>query len=61
MCFYITDRMLQSLPMLQWKPSIQAAAAIYLGRKYLTYDNCWVLYLCVVVMGRIRTLKTLRE
>ena len=42
MCYYICDRMLQSLSMLQWKPSVQAAAALYLGRKYLSYSICWV-------------------
>ena len=42
MCYYICDRMLQSLSMLQWKPSVQAGAALYLGRKYLSYNISWV-------------------
>ena len=42
MCFMICDRMLQSIAMLQWKPSIQAATSIYLARKYLGYDDSWV-------------------
>ena len=42
MCFMICDRMLQSIAMLQWKPSVQAAASIYLARKYLGYEDSWV-------------------
>jgi len=29
----ICDRMLQSIAMLQWKPSVQAAASLYLARE----------------------------
>lgn len=42
MCYFICDRMLQSISMLAWKPSVQAAAAIYLARKYFGYTDSWV-------------------
>ena len=41
MCYFICDRMLQSLSMLNWKPSVQTAAAIYLARKYFGYNESW--------------------
>ena len=41
MCYFICDRMLQSLSMLNWKPSVQAAAAIYLAHKYFGYNESW--------------------
>ena len=42
MCFCVCDYMLQSIALLDWKPSIQAAGAMYISRKYLGYTEGWV-------------------
>lgn len=61
MCYFICDRMLQSISMLAWKPSVQAAAAIYLARKYFGYTDSWVRERKGRVMRRIKALRSLRE
>lgn len=60
MCYFICDRMLQSISMLAWKPSVQAAAAIYLARKYFGYTDSWVRERKGRVMRRIKALRSLR-